>query len=586
MYGDATGAELLSGGPSPAGCAPQGARNLARLLYNHNPFYVISAALVLYGLRLSFLGGDAFQTRAMIVGLMVFSLILAGTAWLIIRLGNVWNDARTILLIIVLLFVALSVSCDLSLARFDALGLRDFRSGFESFIGSYLFALLVSEGLLFTLGIALRFWYRLSYHLFLGLFFLYPLAISPLLTESWNRSLPWALFGFSLAAAAALVALLPAVRRGAGYIKGNGTPWRWPFFPWSLFVILGVAAALRHYYLCLSFHPVPGVDSLFRPYFLVPPLMAVNLLLIEAAIVSRRPLTRAVSLGMPFLVMALAACRPAATFWQRQFLKAFIETLGAEPLFVTLVVCIAVYALATARRLPGAVDFLSLSVAGLAVVRPEARLVHLLDPDPLPILVCGLIELAPAFSYRSSPRLFAASLLVLVALTIEYQESWVFGQLAVVPWHLLLAIVLVVGSLPRDRFARAMQQVGAVMLCTSVIAWAAWLAGPSATLAGLSWAKLLLVHAYPLAAAALGISYGRFVDNRAYLVTAGANLTLWTVVAGERVYNLLRSLLIGLDYLLWGALSFGVAALISLLKTGLPQRLWSRYRLRRPEGVD
>src|SRR5215469_14944399 len=161
MYGDSQGAEFLSGGPSPAGCAPQGAPGLVRFLYNHNPFYVISAALVLYGLRLSFLGGDAFQTRAMIIGLMAFALILAGTAWLIIRLGSVWNDARTILLIIVLLFVAISVSGDLSLARFDELGFRDFRSGLENFLGGYVFALIVSEGLLLTLGIGLRFWHRL-----------------------------------------------------------------------------------------------------------------------------------------------------------------------------------------------------------------------------------------------------------------------------------------------------------------------------------------------------------------------------------------------------------------------------------------
>ena len=77
---------------------PAGARRLVRFLYNHNPFYVISAALVLYGLRVSFLGGDAFQTRALMIGLMSYVLLLAGTAWLIIRLGNVWNDARTILL--------------------------------------------------------------------------------------------------------------------------------------------------------------------------------------------------------------------------------------------------------------------------------------------------------------------------------------------------------------------------------------------------------------------------------------------------------------------------------------------------------
>jgi hypothetical protein len=83
MYGDSPATKLLPGGPSAGGCAPQGARDLARFLYNHNPFYMISAALVLYGLRMSFLGGDAFQTRAMIVGLMAFSLLLAAVAALI-----------------------------------------------------------------------------------------------------------------------------------------------------------------------------------------------------------------------------------------------------------------------------------------------------------------------------------------------------------------------------------------------------------------------------------------------------------------------------------------------------------------------
>src|SRR5581483_1902146 len=156
----------------------------------------------------------------------------------------------------------------------------------------------------------------------------------------------------------------------------------WPYFPWSLFVILGVAAALRHYYLCLSFHPVPGVASLFRPYFLVPPLVAVNLLLMEAALVSGRRSTRVAALVMPLTLLPLAAWQISPTFWQGVFLKDFVKVIGAQPLFVTLVICIALYALATVRRLPGAVDLLSLSVAALAVIRPEAHWADLLHPGP------------------------------------------------------------------------------------------------------------------------------------------------------------------------------------------------------------
>jgi hypothetical protein len=586
MHEESSAPPFLPPRSSPSGCAPSGARDFARFLYNHNPFYVISSALVLYGLRVSFLGGAAFQTRALIVGLMSFVLVLAGTAWLIIRLGSVWNDARTILLMIVLLFVAISVACDLSLAGFDLGKARDLKSGFENFLGSYLFAFTVSEGLLLALGIRLRFWYRLSYHLFLALYFLYPLAVLPLLVQSWNKHLPWALFGFSLATSLAVLTLLPAVRRGADYVKHNGTPWRWPFFPWSLFVILGVAAGLRHYYLCFSFHTVPGLASLFRPYFLVPPLLAVNLLLIEAALISGRRLTRVVALAMPLLLLALAAYQPAATFWQRQFLKQFSTMLGGEPLFVTLFACIVLYAVAAARRLPGAVDCLALSVAALAVaalavVRPAAHLSDLADPYPLPIAACGLILFLPALVRRSSARAFVVACLMIASLTIEQRQSWLVEGFGIVPWHLLLAVVLVLGSLPNDRFAKVLQELGAAMLCVPAIAWTAWLPDWEQRV-GDGPRSLFWSFGYPLAAAGLAAVYGRFVDNKRYFGAAAINLVLWSGVVGQRAYVLARQFLAGLDYLLLGALSFLIAALTSLLKTGLPQRWWARYYLKRP----
>lgn len=582
MQEEASGSPFVPSGPPhpgalPAGCAPAGAPGFIQFLYNHNPFYVISAVLILYGLRVSFLGGEAFQTRALIIGLMGFVLLLAATAWLIIRLGSVWNDARTILLLIVLLFIAISVACDLSVANFDTGRPRDFRLAFENLLGSYVFAVAVSEGLLLALGIRLRFWYRLSYHLFLATFFLYPLCVLPLLLASWNKLLPWALFGFSLATALAVLTLLPAVRHGADYVKNNGTPWRWPYFPWSLFVILAVAAGLRHYYLCLSFHTVPGLASLFRPYFLVPPLLAVNLLFVEAALLSGRRLTRAVALTMPPSLVALAAWHPAATFWQRQFLEQFAAVLQGEPVFVTLCAAVALYGLAAVRRLPGALDCLAFSVAAFSAVNPTAPLRGLADPEPLPVAACGVIVLLPTIVRVSSPRLFVAALLMLASLTIEHRQTWLVEGFGIVPWHLLLALVLVMGSLPNDRFAKWLQEAGAVMLFLPVLVWTAYfpdLEKNAATLGD----SFLLTFAYPPAAALLAAAYGRFAGNRRYFAATIANLLLWGGIVGPPAYAAGREILAGVDYLLLGALSFLIAALTSLLKTGWPQRWWAKHR--------
>ena len=74
------------------------------------------------------------------LGLAAYSLLLALTAWLIIRLGHVWEDARSILLVIVLMFLAISVSLDPTLNAKEQNG--------ESFVlAGFLFAVLVSEGL-------------------------------------------------------------------------------------------------------------------------------------------------------------------------------------------------------------------------------------------------------------------------------------------------------------------------------------------------------------------------------------------------------------------------------------------------------
>ena len=55
---------------------------------------------------------DASQTWALLFGLVGYTLLLAVTACLLVRFIGVWDDVRTVLLLVVLMFLATSVTFD------------------------------------------------------------------------------------------------------------------------------------------------------------------------------------------------------------------------------------------------------------------------------------------------------------------------------------------------------------------------------------------------------------------------------------------------------------------------------------------
>src|SRR5262245_50925966 len=168
----------------PASAPPLnwGTRWLLRRLCTDNPFYVLSAALFLVGLWGSFTAQDgAEQTWALMTGLSGYTLLLAVTACLLVRFGNVWDDVRTVLLLVVLMFLATSVT-------FDAVLVETPGRGLACCVFGLLMAVSVSEMVLRGIRLALPAWFRGPYYLILALFFLYPLALSPLLNQPHSEA--------------------------------------------------------------------------------------------------------------------------------------------------------------------------------------------------------------------------------------------------------------------------------------------------------------------------------------------------------------------------------------------------------------
>jgi hypothetical protein len=554
-----------AGPPKPA---PDLVRPIARFLYCNNPFYVISACLIFWGLWSSFrTDGKTFQTCALMIGLAGYTLLLAVSAWFLVWIGQVWNDVRTILLLVVLMLLAMSVTFDQALAENP-------RVGMWYFVGGFLFSLAISEGLFRGLPLRLRAGFRIPYYLLLGLFFLYPVALSPWIRTPFSPVLEWGLFVFSGCAGLIYLTLLPAVNRGPAYVRHNGSPWRWPLYPWVLFGTLAFGVCGRAFYLCYDLHGVNRSVIIFKPYFLVPFLLAINTLVLQIGRRSHLKTVLAVALVMPAVLAALALTPAPAQASDWGFLENFTRTFGMSPLCLTLWAATVFYAVALVLRVAGASWGFSAALVALAFVWPEKFNLGAFEaPQMLPILAVITLQLILCTVYRRSWHALAtAGGLCLAAYVLTRNTPWApYAGLAA--WNILGVCFLLVGAFYRDRMATFLRGLGAMWILVSVLGT---LHDPSPLLRNLTpW--IGYTYGFALLIAAVGYAYR--VQAQLYFWSAGAGALAWIGKAGVQTYSLLKCYVSGLHLIAWGAVFFFVALAISLHKADLHQR-WQEWRRR------
>lgn len=555
--------------PPPAPLRPQQGDlqlgQFAKFLYTHNPFYAISAALVFWGLRSSFdTQGSTFHTFALMGGLVAYTMLLALAAYLVIRFGKVWQDGRILLVLIVLVFLATSISFD------DALTLHRV-NGTICYVAGLLFALVLSEVLLRGIGLYLPLLFRLPYYLLLALFFLYPVALSWLL-DPFSPAIPWALLAFPAVAGLAYLTLRPAIRRGPGYVKENGSPWIWPFYPWTLFFMIGLGVCGRAYYLCVSMHLAGGSATIFAPYFLVPFLLAVCVLLLEIGIVSQSAGTLAFAMLGPAALVLLALVPPTSRLGMHFLHDTLMGTVGVSPPLIAAIAVAGFYAWAMLRRVPLAAEAMSAALLLVAVLSPATfEFAKSADLRAIPVLLVGILQGAMAARHRSAGRWFVASACVIASAMLEFQDTAFMAYQGVVPAHLMLATVLLIAALHRSPFARFLQNCAALaLLAAAVFA----LSDNTKCLGDVHPAWLI---AYPATVIIVAAAYGWLVRNRLYYGSAAGMIACWLAVFAVQGYRYLRELMAGLDYILWGLLSLGLALLITLTKAGATRRWWARW---------
>ncbi len=534
-------------------------RNLISFLYNNNPFYLISAGVVLFGCQRTFdsSGSTGLPTEGpwTLAGVIAgYTVLLAATAWLIVRFGKVWDDARSIMMVLLLLFFALSVS-------FDSLCVSSPTTAVTALTLGFCFVVVVTELLLASLRIRLPSLFKGPFYMMLGLSFFYPLLMpfrEHYLPDFDSR---WLLPAFPLICGLAILSLLPAIRRGRKYVTFNGTPWSWPMFPFAAFVLLVVGLCGRTVLFSMAFDPSPGEETVFSLYFLAPIILAALIVVLELGIIERKPTVQALAMfGFPLSVL------PAIN-WEGVPFTDVLTSSSAAPVWLMLIAVITVYAHAARRGVGLARWFLVRALIVALFVKPDGAIATSVAAMSVwPLLVLAAMQLSSARQRKLSWNWLAATgwLCLPVARfgAVAAELGGYSGTSIPIGAQWLLLTTIVVGFVFTDRIALVLRIVGAFGLPL--------LAMVSGIGAGFLDTPLLLVVLYPAGLCALATTIYFVFRDKLYLcasalifglvVVASAGMIPMGIAEGNRELVLFLSA---------GLVCFVAGVFVSCLKGGL-----------------
>jgi len=529
-----------------------------RLLYIHNPFYLLSAGLILYAFHIAFrpTEGELINPWALMAALSGYTLLLALTAYVIVRFGKVWDDARSLVLVLILMFLAVSVS-------FDEIVITSPTQGYGLLLFGLVYSIAISEGLLRGLSLRLPALFRGPYYAILALFFIFPLLVSPEITELPPAITDLRIPFFPVAAGATFLGLIPAIRRGGAHAQNAISPWRWPWYPWAAFGFLALGVCLRSYGLSLSFSPELGMESIFGLYFLVPFLLALLVLALEIGLVEKiRLLQTAVAALAPGLLL-LAIPVDGGSVPYREFLTTLVTTAGS-PVYFTLIGLLVFYTYGSWRGMRSSEwGIVGTLLAACVIGRRTVDISTLRAVEWWPLTVLAAMQLWLGLSRRNTVRCFVAAVSAITAAAVAFRGTGFVANFGAIPLHLGLFAVLLIGFGFRDRFAMILRRMGAIALpAFGLVAACLPMAASVSTVGRVGYLVLLT---------AIALACWFCAGDRWYLVAGGTNLAgllLATLSSLQGAWNRTISSR-GFQPLVWGLLCFILAAWISAKKGAL-----------------
>jgi hypothetical protein len=398
--------------------------------------------------------------------------------------------------------------------------------------------------------------------------FAYPAWLGHLSLEHRDSEMSAYVLGFSTIAAVLFAAMARASRRRGQDVKNNGTPWGWPLYPWSLFVLVGVGVVLRAYAMSMAFDPTKSATTGFQAYFLIPLLLSWFLLWTEGAD-HAKPCRQAFAVVVPLLLLLLALPGPGKSVSQLRYMELLQDAIGS-PIQITAGLLIVYFAYLGGRGIRLAETGLLICLSVLVVVgRNTVDLKTATSLNVAPVAAAVVVLVLTSLWQRSAPRLGVAAVIVIAGLSYAWRHTDFIALNGYLPIHLAFFAMMSLGLLFHDWLGRSIAQAAAVVTA-------------SACILILIGYRFIFIEAPPslhaataLMVAALATAYWwknrRFAD----LAAVATCLVVSIALLIEQLINsgLARLILEGGRWIAWGIVCFAAGLAISLAKAGQLRRL-------------
>lgn len=530
---------------------------IGRFLYTQNPFYLLSCFLIIYGLQLATVSHGNLVSRSLMLtgGIGLYTLLMVMTSIGVIRFGKIWEDGRSILLVVVISLVALSTAS-------DELCLTSPSTAMTLAITGWVGSVLVTELLLRSCRILFPFWYRASYYMMLLVFFATPVLLGRAVAERHDQLANWGSVIFSCCFAVAMLLLIPAVRRGRSLVRHNGTPWRWPLYPLSAFVVLLVLAGIRSHAIWMSFGFF-GNSFGFEPFLLLPMAFALLVLAVESDVHRRSPVW---SIGTLYTAPAMLLCGLSEGGMTRLPIAADLQFVAGSAATITLLSLAVFYTYAAARGVRHSEHALVGTLLGAGVFSKTSGSLQAAGIESwVFVLLAALVYLLLALRvWHSDVRWLGFAVLFAGAIALAGPSIGGANTGYVLSAATLGGSMLLIGALFDTALARGLRRLAAASLTLGagvLVAWHLDRATDNRALLGLVTASVVT------------LVYWWLTRRFAWIYVFVVQMTCLAVVAGQSwiEHGGITSLNVPLYS---GVLCFAIGIVITAIKSGVGERWW------------